>query len=152
MQRRNIQHGDPRYKHMRARNNDSVKKSREKSRRERDETLESIHQLEKDNEKLLKNLQTVKQEYEQLQNLFKQHTGIDIEQMVSNDSGTTSQLPTSSTQSNDESNELSSKPVLTINTTEDSSSSTNQLDANNLDGSVVIINGVQYKIVSIEKN
>ncbi|CAF4394929.1 unnamed protein product, partial [Adineta steineri] len=40
-----------------------------------------------------------------------------------------------------------SKPVLTITTTEDKSTSNNELDVNNLDGSIVLINGVQYKIV-----
>ncbi|CAF1584507.1 unnamed protein product [Rotaria magnacalcarata] len=152
MQRRSVQRVDPRYKQLRTRNNDSVKKSREKSRREREETMKSIDQLEQDNTKLHKNLQTLKQEYDQLRDLFKQHTGIDIDQMLSNEIRTTSESATSSTQSREESKEISAKPVLTINTTDDTNSSSNQLDASSLDGSVVIINGVQYKIVSIEKN
>ncbi|CAF5148326.1 unnamed protein product [Rotaria sp. Silwood1] len=114
--------------------------------------MKSINQLEEDNEILLRNLQTLKEEYEQLRNLFQQHTGVDIDQMVSSTSSITSELSTSSIPSKEESKESSSKPVLTINTTEDQSSSSNQLDANNLDGSVVVINGVQYKIVSIDKN
>ncbi|CAF0964143.1 unnamed protein product [Rotaria sp. Silwood1] len=147
MQRRSVQRVDPHYKHKRQLNNISVQKSREKTRREHDETMKSINQLEEDNEILLRNLQTLKEEYEQLRNLFQQHTGVDIDQMVSSTSSITSSIP-----SKEESKESSSKPVLTINTTEDQSSSSNQLDANNLDGSVVVINGVQYKIVSIDKN
>ncbi|CAF4934756.1 unnamed protein product [Rotaria sp. Silwood1] len=152
MQRRSVQRVDPHYKHKRQLNNISVQKSREKTRREHDETMKSINQLEEDNEILLRNLQTLKEEYEQLRNLFQQHTGVDIDQMVSSTSSITSELSTSSIPSKEESKESSSKPVLTINTTEDQSSSSNQLDANNLDGSVVVINGVQYKIVSIDKN
>jgi hypothetical protein len=141
MQRRSVSRVDPRYKKIRARNNESVKKSREKSRQQRDETIESINQLEQDNQQLTQNLQLIKQEYQQLQNLFKQHTGIDIDQMSS-----------SKPKSPEKPNENSSTPVLTINTTEDESSSNNELDANNLDGSIVIINGVEYKIVGINKN
>ncbi|CAF1090195.1 unnamed protein product [Rotaria sordida] len=150
MQRRSVQRVDPHYKQKRTLNNISVQKSREKSRRECKETMKSIEQLEQDNEHLLKNLQTLKQEYEELRNLFQQHTGIDIDQMASSTiTNTTSELSTSS---KEESKESSSKPILTINTTEDQSSSSNPLDANNLDGSVVLINGVQYKIVSINKD
>ncbi|CAF1188081.1 unnamed protein product [Rotaria sp. Silwood1] len=152
MQRRSVQRVDPHYKHKRQLNNISVQKSREKTRREHEKTMKSINQLEEDNEILLRNLQTLKEEYEQLRNLFQQHTGVDIDQMVSSTSSITSELSTSSIPSKEESKESSSKPVLTINTTEDQSSSSNQLDANNLDGSVVVINGVQYKIVSIDKN
>ena len=153
MQRRTIQRSDPRYRHLRARNNDSVKKSREKSRREREETIESIKQLEEENESLLRNLQAMKQEYEQLQNMFKQYTGIDIEQMAQSERKTTSDLPTSSSiQPIEQPNDSSSKTVLTINTTEDQSSSSNEIDAHSLDGSIVLINGVQYKIVKMNKN
>jgi len=152
MQRRSIARGDPRYKQLRSRNNDSVKKSREKSRRERDTIIESINQLEQDNQQLIQNLQSIKHEYEQLQNLFKQHTGLDIDQLTTSKSKSTSELPTSSTQSKEESKESSSKPVLTINTTEEKSSSNNEFDAKDLDGSIVLINGVQYKIVSMNKN
>jgi len=152
MQRRSIARGDPRYKQLRSRNNDSVKKSREKSRRERDTIIESINQLEQDNQQLIQNLQSIKHEYEQLQNLFKQHTGLDIDQLTTSKSKSTSELSTSSTQSKEESKESSSKPVLTINTTEEKSSSNNEFDAKDLDGSIVLINGVQYKIVSMNKN
>ena len=141
MQRRSIPRGDARYKQLRTRNNNSVQKSREKSRRERGETINSINLLEKDNRQLTENVQAIKQEYNQLQNLFKQHTGIDIDQML------TSQTKSPSKSSKEETS--SSKPLLTINTTEDKSSSNPELDANNLDGSVVLINGVQYKIVSM---
>ncbi|CAF2672972.1 unnamed protein product [Rotaria sp. Silwood2] len=152
MECRFVQRADHHYKHKRKLNNVSVKKSREKSRREREETIESINQLQEDNEKLLQNLQALKQEYEQLRNLFQQHTGIDINQMISSESKTTSDLSTSSIPSREESTKNASKPVLTINTTEDQSSSSHQLDVNNLDGSIVLINGVQYKIMSIDKN
>jgi hypothetical protein len=135
MQRRTVPRNDPRYKQLRKRNNDSVKKSREKSRQVRDGTVESINQLEDDNHQLAEVLQTLKQEYGKLQNLFKQHTGIDIDQILSPETKP--------------SREKSSKPLLTINTTEDKSSSNNELDANNLDGSIVLINGVQYKITSM---
>jgi hypothetical protein len=145
MQRRFVSRGDPRYKKLRVENNNSVKKSREKSRRELDETIQSIDQLEHDNQQLIKNLQIIKQEYQQLQNLFKQHTGIDIDQLTSSKSKSITELPTSSIQSK----ESLSTPVLTINTIEDKSY---ELDANNLNGSIVLINGVQYKIVSMNKN
>jgi len=150
MQRRSVPRCDPRYKQIRVRNNDSVKKSREKSRRQRDETIESIDQLEQDNQELIQNLQVIKQEYEQLQNLFKQHTGIDIDQMTAPTSKSKSPPPSISTR--EEPKENSSTPVLTINTIEDKSPSNTELDANNLDGSIVVINGVQYKIVSMDKN
>jgi seryl-tRNA synthetase len=150
MQRRSVTRVDPRYKQLRTRNNDSVKKSRDKARREQDETAESITQLEQDNQKLTQNLQILKQEYEQLQNLFKQHTGIDIDQVISSEPPkVTSTLPTTTPPLQPK--ESSSKPVLTINTNEDKPSSTSELDATNLDGSVVLINGIQYKIVSMNK-
>ncbi|UJR20519.1 hypothetical protein I4U23_023647 [Adineta vaga] len=147
MHRRPVPRNDPRYKQLRDQNNQSVQRSREKSRRERDLTMNSINELEKDNEKLVQNLQVLKREYEQLQSLFKQHTGIDIEQMISSDS-----QPKSTPKPPTPPKENPSKPVLTINTTEQQSPTNNELDANNLDGSVVIINGVQYKIVSINKS
>jgi predicted nuclease with TOPRIM domain len=136
MQRRSVRRNDPRYKQLRTRNNESVKKSREKTRHEQNEIIQSINQLEHDNQQLSENLQILKQEYQQLHTIFKQHTGIDIDQMS----------PSNQLQ------ESSSTPVLTINTTKDNSSSNNELDVNNLDGSIVLINGVQYKIVSMTKN
>jgi hypothetical protein len=142
MQRRSVRRNDPRYKQLRTRNNESVKKSREKCRREQDETIQSINQLELDNQQLIENIQILKEQYEQLHTIFKQHTGIDIDQM----SPSTSKLPSSSPK-----DESSSTPVLAINTTENNSSSNNELDVNNLDGSIVLINGVQYKIVSMTK-
>src|SRR5689334_707061 len=132
MQRRSVSRGDPRYKKIRARNNESVKKSREKSRHQREETIESINQLEQDNQQL------IKQEYQQLQTLFKQHTGIDIDHMTSSKPKSNSELQTSSIQSSEEPNQSSSTPVLTINTIEDKSTSNNEFDANNLDGSIVV--------------
>jgi len=136
MQRRSVRRNDPRYKQLRTRNNESVKKSREKTRHEQNEIIQSINQLEQDNQQLSENLQILKQEYQQLHTIFKQHTGIDIDKMS----------PSNQPQEN------SSTPVLTINTTKDNSSSNNELDVNNLDGSIVLINGVQYKIVSMTKN
>jgi len=156
MQRRSVVHGDPRYKQLRARNNDSVKKSRDKARREYDNTMKAINQLEQDNQQLIQNLKVIKQEYDQLQNLFKQHTGIDIDQMttttIASKSKSISELSSSSVSTREEPKENSSTPVLTINTIEDNSPSHTELDANNLDGSIVVINGVQYKIVSMDKN
>src|SRR5262245_59448156 len=140
MQRRSIPRTDPRYNQVRARNNDSVKKSREKSRRERDETMASINQLEQENEELMKNIRILKQEYEQLQELFKKHTGISIDQLMSSQTNSTS---TSSIQSKpiEEPKETSSKPVLTINTNEDRTATTpsdTQLDPSSLDGAIVL--------------
>jgi seryl-tRNA synthetase len=157
MQRRSVVHGDPRYKQLRARNNDSVKKSRDKARREYDNTMEAINQLEQDNQQLIQNLKVIKQEYNQLQDLFKQHTGIDIDQMtttttITSKSKSISELSSPSVSTREEPKENSSTPVLTINTIEDKSPSHTELDANNLDGSIVVINGVQYKIVSMDKN
>ena len=60
MQRRSVPRTDPRYNQIRAKNNDSVKKSREKSRRERDETLSSIEQIEEENQELIQRIQFFK--------------------------------------------------------------------------------------------
>jgi DNA-binding protein H-NS len=150
MQRRSVPRSDPRYNQIRSRNNDSVKKSREKSRRERDETMESINQLEQENEELIKRIQILKQEYEQLQELFKKHTGISIDQLMSSQTNSPS---TSSVQPKPK--KIPSEPVLTINTNEDktaaaaATSSDIQLDPTTLDGAIVLINGVQYRIVSM---
>ncbi|CAF0848971.1 unnamed protein product [Adineta ricciae] len=147
MHRRPVSRNDPRYKQLRVQNNKSVQRSREKSRRERELTLASIAQLEKDNEEIIQRLAVVKEEYEQLQSLFKQHTGIDIEQMIDSE-------PKSTTKSSSvplQSKENSPNTLLTINTTEKQQSAKAELDANNLDGSIVLINGVQYKIVSLNK-
>jgi len=149
MQRRSVPRTDPRYNQIRARNNDSVKKSREKSRRERDETLESIEQLEHENEELTEKIRIMKQEYEQLQDLFKKHTGISIDQLTSSQTDSIQPKPI------EQPKEISSKPVLTINTNEDTTATTPsdvQLDPSTLDGAIVVINGVQYKIVSMNKN
>ena len=136
MHRRSVRRSDPRYQKLRKRNNESVKKSREKSRRQQDETIESIHQLEVDNQQLIENIRGLKNEYQQLYAIFKQHTGIDIDQ-----------IPTPISKSLEDENP--SAPVLSINTVETNSSSNNELDSSNLDGSIVLINGVQYKIMSL---
>ena len=129
--RRSTTRSDRHYKELRARNNDSVKKSREKSRLHRRETLVSIEQLEDENRQLQNSLRLVQDEFEQLQSLFKEHTGMDF------DGVTTSKA----------------KPVLTIQTNpETTTESQLELDAKNLDGSIVIINGVQYKIVSVDSS
>lgn len=119
---------DRHYKELRARNNDSVKKSREKSRLQRRETLVSIEQLEGENRQLQKSLRLVQDEFDQLQSLFKEHTGMDFDGVTT----------------------AKEKPVLTIQTNKETSESQVELDAKNLDGSIVIINGVQYKIVSVD--
>jgi hypothetical protein len=149
MQRRSVPRTDPRYNHLRARNNDSVKKSREKSRREHDETVTAITQLEEENNDLTQHINTLKQEYEQLQQLFKQHTGIAIDQLMSTESASSIPPPAPVEQPKE-----TSKPVLTINTNDEkkpTASSEPELDASDLDGAIVVINGVQYKIVSMNK-
>ncbi|CAF1390432.1 unnamed protein product [Adineta ricciae] len=138
MQRRSVPRTDPRYNQIRARNNDSVKRSREKSRRERDETVEAISQLEEENKQLVEQIQTMKREFDQLQDLFKQHTGIAVDQLLSSETNSTESQPIEQ-----------SKPVLTINTNEVQTNATTsdvQLDPTTLDGAIVLINGVQYKI------
>jgi predicted nuclease with TOPRIM domain len=147
MQRRTVPRTDPRYNQVRSKNNDSVKKSREKSRRERDETIEAINQLEKENEQLTQQIRIMKQEYERLQDLFQQHTGISIDQLMSSE---TKSNPTPSIQPK----ESPSQPVLTINTNDEKTTTTSsdiQLDPSALDGAIVLINGVQYKIVSMNQ-
>jgi predicted nuclease with TOPRIM domain len=147
MQRRSVPRTDPRYNQVRSKNNDSVKKSREKSRRERDETIEAINQLEKDNEQLTQNIKMMKQEYERLQELFQQHTGISIDQLMSSETNSNS-IPSIQTK------ESPSQPVLTINTNDEKTTTTSadiQLDPSTLDGAIVLINGVQYKIVSMHQ-
>ena len=150
MQRRAVPRTDPRYNQIRARNNDSVKKSREKSRREQDETMGEIQQLEDENAQLTNSIQLLKQEYAQLQDLFQKHTGISIDQLMSSQNGSTSTEP----KPVQPAQETPSKPVLTINTNEETSPTTSTdlpLDASTLDGAIVLINGVQYKIVSMNK-
>jgi len=147
MQRRSVPRTDPRYNQVRSKNNDSVKKSREKSRREREETIEAINQLEKDNEQLTQNIKIMKQEYERLQELFQQHTGISIDQLMSSETNSNS-IPSIQTK------ESPSQPVLTINTNDEKTTTTStdiQLDPSTLDGAIVLINGVQYKIVSMNQ-
>ncbi len=154
MQRRSVPRTDPRYNQLRAKNNDSVKKSREKSRRERDETIESINHLEDENKELMERIRVMQQEYDQLQELFKQHTGIAVDQLLSSQADSTP-TPSIKPKTIEASQDTSSEPVLTINTNEDKKSATTsdiQLDPTNLDGAIVLINGVQYKIVSMNKN
>jgi seryl-tRNA synthetase len=154
MQRRTVPRTDPRYNQVRARNNDSVKKSREKSRRERDETVEAINQLEEENGQLMKQIQMMKQEYQQMQDLFQKHTGISLDQAMSSQT-TSAPKPIEESKEPPPHPATTSKPVLTINTNEDQSStaaaSDVQLDPSTLDGAIVLINGVQYKIVSMNK-
>ncbi|UJR29193.1 hypothetical protein I4U23_010407 [Adineta vaga] len=147
MQRRSVPRTDPRYNQIRTRNNDSVKKSREKSRRERTEIVDAIDQLEQENHELTKQIQILKREYDQLQELFKQHTGISMDQILASETNSTEL----------KSNKEPSQPILTINTNEVQTSTTTttttdaQLDPTTLDGAIVLINGVQYKIVSMNK-
>jgi uncharacterized coiled-coil DUF342 family protein len=148
MQRRTVPHTDPRYNQIRSRNNDSVKKSREKSRRERDDTMGSIHQLEEENEQLIERIQLLKREYEQLQELFKQHTGISLDQLESSNITSIPPKPV------EQLKEVSSEPVLTININDEKIAAVSdiELDPSTLDGAIVLINGVQYKIVSMDKS
>jgi predicted nuclease with TOPRIM domain len=148
MQRRAVPRTDPRYDQIRSRNNDSVKKSREKSRRERDDTMGSIHQLEEENEQLIERIQLLKREYEQLQELFKQHTGISLDQLESSNITSIPPKPV------EQLKEGSSEPVLTININDEKIAAVSdiELDPSTLDGAIVLINGVQYKIVSMDKS
>ncbi|CAF0719352.1 unnamed protein product [Adineta steineri] len=156
MQRRSVPRTDPRYDQIRARNNDSVKKSREKSRRDRDETLDAINQLEEENQDLTERINKLKHEYDQLQELFKQHTGIALDQMMTSEANETS-LPSIQPKPIEQPKEIPSQPILTINTNEQETNTTSlsssdiQLDPSTLDGAIVLINGVQYKIFSMNK-
>ena len=170
MQRRSVAPTDPRYGQLRARNNDSVKKSREKSRQERDETILSMNELEEENEELSQRIQLLKDEYEQLKDLFKQHTGIAVDQWISSqgnaidDSSFSSSIISAASSANplsmsrESSDQTCTKPLLTINTNDErtatttDSSSTIAFDAQNLDGALILINGVQYRIVSLKKD
>ena len=152
MQRRSVPRTDPRYNQIRARNNDSVKKSREKSRRERDETVGAIEELEQENEQLMQSIQTMKQQYEQLQELFKKHTGISLDDLMTSQANAPTTSSIEPTPVEEPPKEIPSKPVLTINTNEETTSSPDvPLDPNTLDGAIVVINGVQYKIFSMNK-
>ena len=151
MQRRSVPRTDPRYNQIRSKNNDSVKKSREKARRERDDTVSAIDELEEENEQLTQRLQAMKSEYQQLQDLFKQHTGIAIDQLLTAKESASSAPPVEPPPT-----VTPAQPVLTINTNDvqpavSSASSSAELDAATLDGAIVLINGVQYKIVSMNK-
>ena len=87
-----------------------LRKSREKSRREHDETMGEINQLEEENQELIKNIEKLKQEYEQLQDLFQKHTGISLDQLMTSQTESNSLQPKSIEQPK----EIPSKPVLTI--------------------------------------
>jgi DNA-binding protein H-NS len=156
MQRRNVPRTDPRYNQIRARNNDSVKRSREKSRRERDEITEAIDQLEDENQLLRTQIEKLKHEYDQLQELFQQHTGISMDQLMSSDVPSTSTSTFSTAPKPVQPpNDNPPQPVLSITANDEKTSTTTsdtQLDPSTLDGAVVLINGVQYKIVSMNKS
>ena len=125
--RRSAPRLESQYKELRARNNDSVKKSREKSRRQRHATIKSIEQLQEENQQLQQSIKGIQSEYEQLHSLFKEHTGMDFDGPTAKET---------------------EKAVLQIQTAESSVA----LDAKNLDGSTVLINGVRYKIVSVDSS
>ena len=174
MQRRSVPRTDPRYNQIRAKNNDSVKKSREKSRRERDETVSSINELEEENQQLTEQIQTLKHEYQQLQDLFKQYTGLAIDQILSQeplstvgsmDQSMSEPVPASPLTPTQITANSSVQPTLIIDTHNEqvdvssltsasisSPSSSLPLDSTDLDGAIVLINGVQYKIVSMNKS
>jgi predicted nuclease with TOPRIM domain len=147
MQRRSVPRTDPRYNQIRAKNNDSVKKSREKSRRERDDTVSAIQQLENENRELAERVQLLKNEYQQLHELFQQHTGIAFSPLAKSESTSTT------TEAAPPVEQRASTSTLTIDIDKDTTRavSSNALNANNLDGSIVLINGVQYRIVSIDQ-
>ncbi|CAF0847356.1 unnamed protein product [Didymodactylos carnosus] len=180
MQRRTVPRTDPRYGQLRTRNNVSVKKSREKSRKEHDETVQHIDALQGENEELMRKVQSLKQEYEQLQALFKEHTGIAINELLNEQTqtGTSCSENTlhpqvlNSTKSTLESTPTTNnvmhdtfeikpgkvedqQPLLSINIDQpiiqQADHPSPSITAPDFDGAILMINGVQYKIVNINQ-
>ena len=140
---------DHSYKQRRIRNNVSVQKSREKARREQMEMIISIRNLENERKDLLSKLQTKKAEYKILQQYFKEHTGLDLNDMFDMvDKRIQSQTKVSIESDTNKAKSVA-KPTLTITTDENLVPDTDEIDAKNLDGAFVLINGIQYKIVGV---
>ena len=76
---------------------------------------------------------------------------MDLDQMTSSESRSPAGPPASLSQPTEPVKTSSSKPVLTINTDGEKTSSDADFNATDLDGSMVLINGIQYKIVSVKQ-
>jgi hypothetical protein len=96
--------------------------------------LASIAQLEEENHQLTDKLHLMEREYEQLQRVFKQHTGKELEQFAASPSTV---APT----------ETIDKPPVNINIEPQSAVSIGQLD-----GAILSINGVQYRMMCLANN
>jgi len=66
---------DPEYSVKRAKNNDAVKKSREKTRQKAKETMEKVAQLKQENEMLEERIKLLSKELHFLKDIFMAHAG-----------------------------------------------------------------------------
>jgi len=66
---------DPHYTEKRAKNNDAVKKSREKTRQKAKETMEKVSQLKQENEMLEERIKLLAKELNFLKDIFMAHAG-----------------------------------------------------------------------------
>jgi hypothetical protein len=66
---------DPTYREKRERNNEAVKKSREKKRRESEETSKHVALLTKDNKQLKHQHLLIKNKYETIKELYEENFG-----------------------------------------------------------------------------
>jgi len=66
---------DPHYTEKRAKNNDAVKKSREKTRKKAKETMEKVAQLKQENEVLEERIKLLAKELTFLKDIFMAHAG-----------------------------------------------------------------------------
>lgn len=66
---------DPEYNNKRAKNNDAVKKSREKTRQKAKETMEKVSQLKQENEMLEERIKLLSKELTFLKDIFMAHAG-----------------------------------------------------------------------------
>merc|ERR1712154_452834 len=66
---------DPHYSEKRAKNNDAVKKSREKTRQKAKETMEKVSQLKQENEMLEERIKLLAKELVFLKDIFMAHAG-----------------------------------------------------------------------------
>jgi len=66
---------DPHYIEKRSKNNDAVKKSREKTRQKAKETMEKVTQLKQENEMLEERIKLLAKELTFLKDIFMAHAG-----------------------------------------------------------------------------
>jgi len=66
---------DPEYSIKRAKNNDAVKKSREKTRQKAKETMEKVSELRQENEMLEERIKLLSKELTFLKDIFMAHAG-----------------------------------------------------------------------------